>query len=347
MSRRRSNPPPSEDSFLDVVANLVGILIILVVVVAAQTREAVVEAILPTLVDHASADLPSADAAEPISAEDVAQAAAATASLEGRIHEIEAQRQNLAASSARKKAVRDQLQTLLTAAQTALARRAEATSAENAARVERQRQLAEAEAELERLRSVKEQLAAETEPLTLEHLPTPLAQTVFGHEEHFQLQAGRLSYVPMQAFLSELKADVSAKVHRLKDAPSFTDTIGPREGFTMRYTIARQKEFQKTSVGTAVREKIEVDHFVIIPGAADLGEPLAAATRDGSQLLRRLRGFSPDATTITVWVYPDSYGQYRELKQFLFDRGYLSAARPLPRGAPISGSPHGRRSSAQ
>jgi hypothetical protein len=47
MSRRRTRPDltPGEDSFLDVVANLVGILIILVMVLGVRAREAYLEVV--------------------------------------------------------------------------------------------------------------------------------------------------------------------------------------------------------------------------------------------------------------------------------------------------------------
>ncbi len=38
----------------------------------------------------------------------------------------------------------------------------------------------------------------------------------------------------------------------------------------------------------------------------------------------------PAETVVTVWVYPDSFGEFRKLKSALYREGFLAAARPLP-----------------
>jgi hypothetical protein len=55
----------------------------------------------------------------------------------------------------------------------------------------------------------------------------------------------------------------------------------------------------------------------------------------------------PRETVVTVWVYPDSFEKFRQLKAQLFAEGFLCAARPLPEGVRIGASPQGTRSSAQ
>ena len=62
---------------------------------------------------------------------------------------------------------------------------------------------------------------------------------------------------------------------------------------------------------------------------------------------RILSRLPSDQTTITVWVYPESYRQFRQLKNDLLRRGYLTAGRPMPAGHPIGASPSGSQSSAQ
>jgi hypothetical protein len=90
-----------------------------------------------------------------------------------------------------------------------------------------------------------------------------------------------------------------------------------------------------------------LDRFVLLPTSADLGEPLAAALTEPSEFLAILNGFEPNRTTVTVWVYPDSFDAFRKLKSELFRRGYATAGRPMPEGHPIGGSPDGSRSAAQ
>jgi hypothetical protein len=52
-------------------------------------------------------------------------------------------------------------------------------------------------------------------------------------------------------------------------------------------------------------------------------------------------------TTLTFWVYPDSFAAYRRLQEFAQSEGFAVATRPLPHGVAIAGSPNGSRSSSQ
>jgi hypothetical protein len=65
-----------------------------------------------------------------------------------------------------------------------------------------------------------------------------------------------------------------------------------------------------------------------------------------SQFVQRLRLADPESV-LTFWVYPDSYPLFRKLQKFARNEGFTVAARPLPHGMPIAGSPQGSRSAAQ
>jgi hypothetical protein len=174
-----------------------------------------------------------------------------------------------------------------------------------------------------------------------------MAKTVFGREIHLRLAAGRLGYVPWDELVEQLKEEAPQQVWKLKDAPRITETLGPVRGFRMHYTLARGQQVNPTRHGVAVRNQIELDRFVLVPVSKDLGEPLDEALRDSSEFRTILAQFDPDRTTVTVWVYPDSFDDFRRLKAFLFRQGYLAAGRPMPEGQPIGGSPRGSRSAAQ
>jgi hypothetical protein len=181
----------------------------------------------------------------------------------------------------------------------------------------------------------------------IEHLPTPMAKTVLGREEHFRLLGGRLTYIPWDNLIEKLKAEAPQKVWKLKEQATITESLGPEGGFLMRYTLARKQFAMPTKVGVAVRQGVELEKFVLVPVAENLGESLIEALQPGSQFQARLSEFDPQRTTLTVWVYPDSFDDFRSLKQDLFRRGFLAAARPLPEDLPIGGSPQGTRSAAQ
>ena len=55
----------------------------------------------------------------------------------------------------------------------------------------------------------------------------------------------------------------------------------------------------------------------------------------------------PKITAVTFWVYPDSFPLYRRLRDYLHDRDFVVAGRPLPEGMAIGSSRHGTASRGQ
>jgi hypothetical protein len=128
----------------------------------------------------------------------------------------------------------------------------------------------------------------------------------------------------------------------------FTDTLGPIDGFRMRYTFRRydtspEDAMQTGQMGATIR--LEVAEF--LPVAPEMGEPIDVAIRPGSDFRDRLARQDPARTTLTLWVYPDSFEPFRQLRELLHEQGFAVAARPLPEGVPISGSPNGQKSAAE
>jgi hypothetical protein len=115
----------------------------------------------------------------------------------------------------------------------------------------------------------------------------------------------------------------------------------------MKYSLKRVERMARTDVGVAVQTSVELERFVLLPDGGQLGEPVEAALREGSSFRNLIGSLDPDHATITVWVYPDSVNEFRTVKRALFDLGFAAAARPLPDGFPIGGSPHGSRSAAE
>jgi hypothetical protein len=147
--------------------------------------------------------------------------------------------------------------------------------------------------------------------------------------------------------LERLKADAPSHVHKLRDAPRAEMSLPVISGFGARYVLQRAEVEIQTRMGVASQSKIELEKIYFVDAEPNLGVPLAEALKSGSQFRSLLAGRRPEQTTVTIWVYPDSFDQFRELKAELFKQGYLTAGRPLPTGHPIGGSPDGSRSSAE
>ena len=211
-----------------------------------------------------------------------------------------------------------------------------------------QRALREAQSQLEDLQTNRRSVENSAGPQNvIEHLPTPLAKTVFGKELHFRLSGGRVVYVPWDELVAELKAEAPHKLWKLKDVPSITEVIGPVRGFRMKYTLRHSTQLAQAGRSVATQSRVELDRFVLLPVREDMGEALEAAVQERSEFHAHLSDHDPNRTTVTMWVYPDSYQAFRTLKSDLFRRGYLTAGRPMPAGYPIGGSPDGSRSAAE
>jgi hypothetical protein len=329
---------PGQDSFLDVITNLVGILLILVMVVGIRAQGAIVK-------------LPLAPSSTTVSQQTLSErnnVRKQADNLRANVMEIQHRADQIGELVAQRQQERHQLNVLMTAARLELSQRAKTLSQSQQDQVKASLDVQELERQLLQVQSQQRTLSGnDKSTVVLEHFPTPLAQTVFGREEHFRLLGGRLVFVPLNELTDQLRDAAERQIHRLKDVPQISETIGPMQGFYLRYTLQRRELGTLTRLGPAVRQVIELKQFTLVPSADDLGEPLVKALQPASQFRQVLDSLKPGTTVITVWTYPDSYSEFRQLKSWLYERGFSTAARPLPAGQPIGGSPSGTRSAAQ
>lgn len=372
MRRRKpaSDENQSYDSFLDIVANLVGILVILIMVIGVRARNAlqlasdgdsthpVTTVAAPAEPAESHAVVATNETVKTIDDEDLSRRQAVTeklavtrvevSNLQRSTRELETRMQEIAEVGYQKAIERDHLQALVVAAEHELDEKKRKLTDDQQRQLEAQQKVRDAETHLT---EVEQQLSAVRTTVgsaqTLEHYPTPLAQTVFGHEEHFRLQHGRICYVPINEIVDVLQNDAQNKVWKLKETSEVTETIGPFDGFHVRYTMQRQDRRIPTPEGAVLRTTVSLKRFTLLPLREVLGEPIAQAMRPDSEFQRRLQQLIPADTTVTIWTYPDSYNDFRGVKHHLLERGFLAAARPLPDGFPISGSPEGSRSLAE
>jgi hypothetical protein len=226
----------------------------------------------------------------------------------------------------------------------------ETDSAELAAQKE---QIAEAEGRLEKQKraviqlEVDVQSAEKVKPTikTLRHQLTPLGHEIEGKELHFRLLGDRVVYLPIEELMQRLRPEVGHQRQRLLREGIVHGEVGPVAGFRMVFAVV----VQRTSAADELRffgtPTIGSD-WKLIPEPDVVGEGIDEALRDGSEFLRRVRDADAN-TTITFWVYPDSFGLYRRLQEFAHNQNMTVAARPLPIDIPITGSTHGSRSSGQ
>ncbi len=315
------------DSFLDIVANIVGILIILVMVVGLRIqRTPPVPEPSPELKDR-------------------------VAGLQRRIDQAEKKLQRL--QQAREENTRRGAQLrrqtdALARKQQELQKQWEKTQqSEKHFREEKLRLQEDILRQARQLELAQRQLAQRSHqrPKTVHVVsyPTPVSRTVKGEELHFQLTGGQLAYVPFEELVAQLKSDAKRRAAQLRHAAVLSATVGPIRGYRLRYVL--QKVSTLSDLGTLSFARLVVATF--IPEKDPPGVPLEQALASSSEFRALLARVDPQETTITIWVHPDSFSHYRRLKKELYEMGFAVAARPLPQGRYISASPSGSHSEAQ
>lgn len=351
---------PGQDSFIDVVCNMVGILIVLVMIVGVRaSRPAEFDAAMtPKKAKVAIAESkPVEKPAEPTGA---AEQLVDDSELQKQIDEAnnatrdlneDAKRAaDLAAQAKITEARREQLLMMQTAVEQQIAERRAKLDESGQKQFDVQRAIAEAEMKLSELTQEQVSLVSQTtEVEEVECVPTPLAKTVEGDEIHVRIKRGMLAVVPADLLLDEVRARGGDYIRSgLRDRSAVEDVYGPIDGFRMRLTVRRHTVAVQGPPGVPMPAQTAVElQGIFLPISEDIGQPIDQALQPNSPLMRQLKAKRTASPAVTAWVYPDSYTELRTLKRTMWESGVALAIRPLPHGQPIIFSTSGSKSSAQ
>jgi len=175
---------------------------------------------------------------------------------------------------------------------------------------------------------------------------TPVAKAAQNDEFHFELRRDHVSFINLTQLLNMSKSDAQVRL-RLSDRVSvITSKVGPVGEFSLLYVLARAVHNPEDLLD---RQSLRYDlrGWELVPVNERRGETFEVAQGPASQFSRALGRISPGSSTVTLWIYPDSFHLYRQLRDYLASHGYTVAARPLPEGMSIRGSPMGSLSAAQ
>jgi hypothetical protein len=346
--RRTSREPAfGSDSFLDVVANLVGIVLIIIVLVGARVRElpliAAVESTAPALVLTADAETPRL-----------------AAELERLQAELERLQARLLALLGESDAVHKRERVIQS--ERDAVRRRQASYGKRQDELEETRRRSQADLEAER-RSLAERLAELQRAIReLEALPPeqrtlryhlPVSRPVDAGELLFECRGGRVTFIDLNAFLDQVKQSLSTSAEALRGQWEVNQTTRVVGAFQMKYIIARERTtgLDRTQANLPPTEQrgfgYGLDSWEITPVLPVRGEPLAEALAGSSDFLRIVNGLDPDQAVLTFFVYPDSFGLFRRLRDHLYDQGFVVVGRPLQMDQPIRGSRRGSVSQGQ
>jgi predicted nucleic acid-binding Zn-ribbon protein len=351
MSRRkpREEMEFGSDSFLDVVANVVGILIILMVLagIRAKTAPVVLDEEL-TSPKPTKAVSPPVLSVEPVDEEAKAARQRELAELQSKSDALQQDLDRLRHAASDSESKLTELQSQDAVQRNRIAALASNLQGESAALQGNQQEteLLEAALHAVRVRLKKRQaevVAAEKQPNRIEQLQhriTPVSRVISENETelHFRCLGGVVTTVPIEELVERMKGQMERQRDVILRLKKYSGSVGPVRGWNLNYVVETQQQLNMI--------RASVSQFELQPEADLAGERSEVALRPDSAFRNELRK-AESGSTITFWVYPDSFVLYRKLQALAHREGFTVAARPLPEGAAIMGSPHGSRSAAQ
>ncbi len=384
---RRSQRPELEfgsDSFLDVICNIVGILIILIVVVAVKVeRQPIAQAealanavqVAPAIPDRESEYAQHQSDLEALKLQHSQVALRlqelverkATLDQEHRLvqEEMDALRSQLAAQAAdssRNKVVKsdaekeagklaadvDRLLNILAGKEKALKHAITVVEQEESAASDAEEELRQTIVETVRLREMLDDVAnpAATGP-RLVHRIMPVSRKVEGEEVMFRMSEGLVSEVPITELMKVAVDRVRKRISMLQRFGRLEDVVGPIGGYKMTFVI----ELNAINSLEYLQYGGDGNRFnsftqVILPDATLVAESAADAVKSGSAFRQKLEAMPADSS-VTIVVYEDSFKEFAALREVAHGLQLRVAARPLPVGTDITISANGSASRAQ
>ena len=174
-----------------------------------------------------------------------------------------------------------------------------------------------------------------------------VAKPIDGKEFHFEVHADRVAFIDIERFADLVKSEVRMRARLTTPGRPIVGTVGPLGDFSMRYEMGLDISESLAVVLDRQEISYQLRGWEIVPEHDLRGEAYAAAWQPAAAFARVVNRLDPSSATITLWTYPDGFSLYRRLRDDLHARGFLVAARPLPDGMAIRGSPVGSLSAGQ
>ncbi len=178
----------------------------------------------------------------------------------------------------------------------------------------------------------------------------PVSRAVQGDEIFFEIREGRATFIDLSAFLIEAKQSLEEAGKSLKTQWEFSQVTSPVGAFRMRYTIERERALFDRPGTTPPPDRsfsYGLTTWELEPTSLRRGETLTECLQPKSEFRNVVDTLDPSFAVITFWVYPDGFETCRKLRDYLHERGHDVAVRPLPPFVPIAASRHGSASRSQ
>lgn len=169
---------------------------------------------------------------------------------------------------------------------------------------------------------------------------TPVSQTLQTEELIFECRNGRVTGVDLAVMLDEIQGTLRQKGEMLRTQWIVEDQTRTYGSFRLKYAIEREKsaleQFGSGKPDDQTSFRYGLASWEVIPMDPNRGESLEDALKPGSRFRGIIDRLDSTQTAITFCVYPDSFAVYRGIRDFLHEKDIVVAGRPLPDDAPIA-----------
>jgi hypothetical protein len=340
----------SFDSFLDLVANVVGIIIrlILIVWVGARSYTGLLKPEDTAPAQDAVAKTVSKDPLEDELARSRQELEEAQAQLMAQLrllHQSQEETIEVARQLDQAAKEEDGLAGQMAEVDRQVANRKQAPATEALSLEELRERSA-------RIRQTLRELQAQPAARKALRFRTPVSEPVHSEELMFECRNGRVTFIDLAALLDEVKRGLDDHAKTLRRQWQVRAVAGPAGPFQMAYLLERERGPFENRLGAAGPDpdasfRYNLSTWQIEPVTFTRGETPGEALKGGSEFRQVVDHLDPRETAVTFWVYPDSFGLFRQVRDYLYERDIVVAGRPLPDGIPISSSRHGSVSRGQ
>lgn len=355
MYRRRRKPPQAEqfsfDSFLDVVANVVGIILRLILVAWAGARSYKGDKIeLPFAPPTEQVQQLAQKAPPPENPfagrirEEEGKLAEAKSMLTRRLEELAGTRLERSRLEGENALARAELEKLESERRALVSVKSpEPTPEAEEAMPEPHKPSKKLDELTERIGKAREQieyLGKNSKPGKVHRWRTPISQTVQSEEIIFEIRENRIAAIDIGSMLDEVQESLRKAGEVLQNQWVMEGTTSPIGAFRLKYTIERERppgllgEAGKPDDRASFRYGLT--GWEVLPLDPKRGEPLEQAMKEGSEFRRIVDNLDAKESAVTFCIYPDSFAAYRLVRDMLHERDMVVAGRPLPFEAPIA-----------
>ena len=344
--RRRRRPDKeihfSFDSFLDVVANVVGIIIKLILVawVGARTYKGfeIPESFTPNtqnvtenkLIDISDPLTQSIDEKNKKKADFEAILTSRKNNLNDQVKEKGVMEQKVYELNSSLKTLLDQEKALNTLIKESF--EINKTSPINMAAIKaKSDQLKEEIETLKKTKGAKNELKYKT----------PVSRTLQSEEMIFECKNGRITPVDIGAMLEEVSGQMQSLGEKLRKQWELEESSQTYGAFKIKYTVERERSALDIASSNAVPDersnfRFSLTGWVLESLDPERGETLEQALNPNSEFMKIIGSLDTNQTAVTFCVYPDSFTIYRRMRDLLHEKNIVVAGRPLNFDAPIA-----------